>query len=245
MSDISSHQPKGVERLVLRAGAILGALSAIVVIPFFAANFFRDIQDIQRLVQDQAVKIAELESRATTVGADGPPGRSLEMRSTTTHLQWRLVGDTGWSDLVALDELRGPPGQDGAAGVPGQAGTPGTAGRDGESISEDTIREIVRQQVGTLQGGRLSTPPAIPSSPTTKSIEVFQDDSFDTQRGTTIGVGDASSVTTPFYVDGKTHRLRPGQSVTVSDGCTLVYRGLVELPFGQRQKARVDVRCPI
>ncbi|GIW32568.1 MAG: hypothetical protein KatS3mg071_2742 [Meiothermus sp.] len=45
-------------------------------------------------------------------------GREIELRTTTTHIQWRYVGEA-WSNLIALSELVGPPGPEGPAGQAG------------------------------------------------------------------------------------------------------------------------------
>ena len=42
-------------------------------------------------------------------GGDAP----VEFQSTATHIQWRLVGDPDWIDLVALADLKGTDGDDG------------------------------------------------------------------------------------------------------------------------------------
>ena len=50
------------------------------------------------------------------------------------YIVWRYVGDTTWTNLVALATITGAdgaPGQDGAPGTPGQDGAPGTPGQDG------------------------------------------------------------------------------------------------------------------
>lgn len=42
-------------------------------------------------------------------GGDAP----VEFQATATHIQWRLVGDPDWIDLVPLSELKGDAGDDG------------------------------------------------------------------------------------------------------------------------------------
>lgn len=37
----------------------------------------------------------------------GPDGRKLQLNTSETHLQWRLEGDTTWTDLSSLDSLGG------------------------------------------------------------------------------------------------------------------------------------------
>lgn len=43
-------------------------------------------------------------------------GKSVEMQTTVDYIQWRLVGDTAWTNLIALSEIAGPKGNDGSAG---------------------------------------------------------------------------------------------------------------------------------
>lgn len=49
-------------------------------------------------------------------GADGDDGLSVELQTTATHIQWRLVGGA-WADLVALSTITGPSGADGEDGA--------------------------------------------------------------------------------------------------------------------------------
>ena len=52
----------------------------------------------------------------------GSGSAAIEFRANATHLQWRLVGDPIWIDVVALSVITGPPGPDGdvgAQGIPG------------------------------------------------------------------------------------------------------------------------------
>lgn len=46
-------------------------------------------------------------------GMPGPAGREIELRTTATHIEWRLTGATSWHALVALSELEGPEGPEG------------------------------------------------------------------------------------------------------------------------------------
>lgn len=41
-------------------------------------------------------------------GAPGVDGRSVELQVTSTHIQWRLVGDSTWINLVAFDDIAVP-----------------------------------------------------------------------------------------------------------------------------------------
>ncbi len=68
-------------------------------------------------------------------GNDGADGREIELQKSATHIQWRYVGEGGWTNLVALSELKGDPG------------TPGTPGEDGDDGADG--REIELQKSAT------------------------------------------------------------------------------------------------
>ncbi len=46
-------------------------------------------------------------------GAPGIDGREVEFNVSTTHIQWRYVGEDEWKDLVALSSLKGQDGENG------------------------------------------------------------------------------------------------------------------------------------
>jgi hypothetical protein len=54
----------------------------------------------------------------------------LEFQSNATHLQWRIVGDLVWEDLVALADITGPEGPAGTAAVSSDAGQLAKLGTD-------------------------------------------------------------------------------------------------------------------
>ena len=61
-------------------------------------------------------------------GERGPQGYLVGIRVTSTHIQWVLLDpDTGtpigdWADLIALEDLKGDPGENGAEGPQGEPG---------------------------------------------------------------------------------------------------------------------------
>ncbi len=63
-------------------------------------------------------------------GASGADGKSVEIRKTATHVQWRTTGGT-WQDLVSLAEITGAAGADGKDGRDGIDGKDGKDGVDG------------------------------------------------------------------------------------------------------------------
>lgn len=79
-------------------------------------------------------------------GTPGADGREVELRKGSTHLEWRYVGDSNWTQLVSLDELSGRDGQD---GLPGQDGAPG---RDGitPNIQIGTVTTLEHNQNATV-----------------------------------------------------------------------------------------------
>lgn len=52
-------------------------------------------------------------------GANGNDGRNPEYQFSSTHLQYRLVGDITWTDLAPIGDLTGAPGNPGTDGVDG------------------------------------------------------------------------------------------------------------------------------
>lgn len=52
-------------------------------------------------------------------GQKGADGRDIELRKTSTHIQWRYTteADTAWRDLVALSEITGPAGSGEIGGI--------------------------------------------------------------------------------------------------------------------------------
>ena len=46
----------------------------------------------------------------------GDTGANVELQTTATHIQWRLVGGSTWTNLVALTAITGPQGSVGATG---------------------------------------------------------------------------------------------------------------------------------
>jgi hypothetical protein len=58
-------------------------------------------------------------------GATGATGANIELQATSTHIQWRPVGSSTWTNLVALTAITGPQGNAGPAGPTGPAGAAG------------------------------------------------------------------------------------------------------------------------
>jgi len=65
------------------------------------------------------VDIDDLKGEPGQPGQPGDPGQAVdgkqvEFQVTTTHIQWRYVGesDSAWRDLIELEDLKGEPGDD-------------------------------------------------------------------------------------------------------------------------------------
>ena len=75
---------------------------------------------------------------AASGGGSGGNGREVEFQKGTTHIQWRYEGELAWTDLIALDDLKGadgdagPKGDTGSVGPKGDTGTAGAAGAKGD-----------------------------------------------------------------------------------------------------------------
>lgn len=46
-------------------------------------------------------------------GTNGRDGKQVEFNVTTTHIQWRYIGDQGWSNLLPLEDIQGVQGDPG------------------------------------------------------------------------------------------------------------------------------------
>lgn len=49
-------------------------------------------------------------------GEQGVAGKQVEFNVSTTHIQWRYVGDSTWNNLIALEDIKGEQGDDGDDG---------------------------------------------------------------------------------------------------------------------------------
>ena len=70
------------------------------------------------LPKDDLTKWVEFVAPA---GADGEDGKNVEMRNSGTVIQWRLVGDATWTDLVTVADLKGDKGDPGNTGANGKS----------------------------------------------------------------------------------------------------------------------------
>lgn len=69
---------------------------------------------------------------AGTDGQDGTNGKEIELTKDTTYVKWRYVGTEAWTNLVALDDIKGDRGEAGTQGIQGPQGPAGADGAQGE-----------------------------------------------------------------------------------------------------------------
>src|SRR5690606_25258336 len=73
-------------------------------------------------------------------GADGDNGREVQLQKSATHIQWRYTGDAGWTNLVALSDLKGAPGTN---------GTDGNDGADGSEVALQKTATHIQWRLGS------------------------------------------------------------------------------------------------
>ena len=87
-------------------------------------------------------------------GADGDDGKNAEMRNSGTVIQWRLVGDPTWTDLVTVADLKGAKGDPGNTGANGKSvlattGAPANGfGTDGDFANDADAQVMYGPKVG-------------------------------------------------------------------------------------------------
>jgi len=77
-----------------------------------------------------------VDSGVRATARDGKDGQEVELRVNGTHVQWKYKNSNVWQDLVALDELKGVDGKDGATWINGD-GNPNNA-----VISDSKVGDI-------------------------------------------------------------------------------------------------------
>lgn len=63
---------------------------------------------------DGRTKFNDLPAVAGEPGEPGIDGREIELRLTSTHFEWRYIGEPTWKQLSPISEITGPKGEDGA-----------------------------------------------------------------------------------------------------------------------------------
>jgi uncharacterized protein related to proFAR isomerase len=154
-------------------------------------------------------------------GANGEDGDEIELRVTSTFIQWKYVGSETWFDLVPLANLvgpQGPQGPQGPAGIQGAAGPSGPqgpsgpagpAGQNGQSfviaqiynsVAELLASTIPNGQFG-LVAGNLS-----PTNPDYGKLYLYSNGQW--SYITDMSVEGAAGITGPAGDDGREVQLR-------------------------------------
>jgi hypothetical protein len=76
-------------------------------------------------------------------GEAGQNGAAVELQATATHIQWRYVGASTWTNLVALSAITGPTGPQGPATIAIGTVTTGAAGSSATVTNSGTSSNVV------------------------------------------------------------------------------------------------------
>ena len=86
------------------------------------------------IIESILTRLDELEENGGGGGTPGKDGREIELQNSGTAIQWRYVGDSDWTDLVQLSDLKGEGIPEG--GITGQVLTK-QSDTDGEVVWKD------------------------------------------------------------------------------------------------------------
>lgn len=114
----------------------LGAVLAVVVPTFGIGQYVAGLRfEMDSANKEVANLKGQIEQLQTILSQTSRSGASpeVEFRTTASFVQWRNIGSPTWTDLIALDELRGPPGPQGSSGPKGDVGEKGEPGIKGEA----------------------------------------------------------------------------------------------------------------
>lgn len=92
-------------------------------------------------------------------GEQGEAGKSIEIAVNGDYIQWRVVGDLAWTNLIAVAALKGDKGEQGDKGdqgLQGEKGEQGLPGVDGKNIELGTSETYIQWRVvGTEEWNNL------------------------------------------------------------------------------------------
>lgn len=163
-------------------------------------------------------------------GDRGDDGRSIELRSTADHIQWRYLDSPNWINLISFVQL---------------TGTTVFGSKEYATESNANSTELDTHRVENAEKTRPDL--ASLTKPTTEKHRIFQDETaYVTDEQVLIAVGDASSVSSPFKIDDEWHTMRPGDQVSLPTAkpCTIIYDRLSDrLPGDKGQAVDVTIRC--
>lgn len=90
---------------------------------------------------------------------DGKDGRTVELRTNSTHIQYRYEGDATWTNIISTDSLKGERGYTPIKGVDYFDGKDGKDGKDaiakdGKDGAEVELRKTAKQIQWRRKGGK-------------------------------------------------------------------------------------------
>ena len=157
-----------------------------------------------------------------TVGSgSGTDGREVELQNDGSYIQWRYKGEESWTNLIALEDIKGPAGQAGADGSPGQPGRDGTTphiGEDGHWYIGDTDTGVVAEGKDGATGEKGE--PGEKGETGANGADGYSPTASVSKSGTvtTITITDKNGTTTEEILDGKKGADGKGiTSVTIKD----------------------------
>lgn len=83
-------------------------------------------------------------------GDQGENGKSIEIAVNSDYIQWRVVGELAWTNLIAVAALKGDKGEQGEKGeqgLQGEKGEQGLPGVDGKNIELGTSETYIQWRV--------------------------------------------------------------------------------------------------
>jgi len=131
-----------------------------------------------------------------SAGADGMDGREVEFQKGATHIQWRYVGESTWTNLIALADIKGDAGTTTWAGITGKPNIVVNGG------GVPTIIELTEAQYAALTPAQVDqTATYIVNSTTTQNATTYQGKEFGGSKPVSllaqpVVVGNASPLST-------------------------------------------------
>jgi hypothetical protein len=167
-------------------------------------------------------------------GAAGADGREVELRKTETHVQWRYEDEAEWTDLVALSEITGPPGETGDQGPAGPANTlaigtvtTGAAGTEADAtVTGDSPAQTLNLVIPRGDKGDTGDQ-GPPGTATTDASDLTTGTLADARLSSNVPLLDAANTFSANQTFSGTNNVMPNQT-TAASGSSLMTRALAD-----------------